>query len=121
MTHSNPTRDQSHSIRLKGYDYTRPGVYFVTMLPTPESRPKGPAAGSLGAMIGQFKSRVTKRVWAMPGDGRTPIWQRNFYEHIVRDQRSLERIRCYILENPIHWDEDDLNPDFIIRKKGDPP
>lgn len=61
----------------------------------------GPARGSLGAIIGQFKSRVTKRLWSQPGWSQVPIWQRNYYEHIIRRQDELERIHLYIEANPI--------------------
>lgn len=63
--------------------------------------PHGPAPASIGAMIGQFKSRVTKRL-----KFSTPIWQRNYYEHIIRDQAELDRIRQYILDNPRCWKTD---------------
>jgi REP element-mobilizing transposase RayT len=63
--------------------------------------PQGPAPASIGAMIGQFKSRVTKRL-KLP----IPIWQRNYYEHIIRDQAELDRIRQYILDNPRRWKTD---------------
>lgn len=61
----------------------------------------GPARGSLGAIIGQFKSRVTKRLWS-----QVPIWQRNYYERIIRSQDELERIHLYIEANPIQWAKD---------------
>ena len=38
------------------------------------------------------------------------LWQRNYYEHIIRDEKELTRIREYILENPMNWDEDKYNP-----------
>lgn len=62
------------------------------------ARPNGPIPGSLGAMIGQFKSRATKRVWALPGSDRRPIWQRNYYDHIIR---SENRWRIYM---PTSWE-----------------
>ena len=40
-----------------------------------------------------------------------PVWQRNYYEHVIRTDEDLLRIRQYIVENPERWDEDDLNPD----------
>ncbi|MEW5830937.1 MAG: hypothetical protein AB1846_18755 [Chloroflexota bacterium] len=40
----------------------------------------------------------------------TPIWQRNYYEHIVRDADEMDRIHRYIESNPSRWDEDDENP-----------
>jgi REP element-mobilizing transposase RayT len=64
--------------------------------------------GSLGAVIGSFKSAVTKRI------GRelnaTGIWQRNYYEHIIRNQREMDRIWRYIESNPARWAKDTQNP-----------
>jgi REP element-mobilizing transposase RayT len=73
--------------------------------------PKRPATGSLGTMIGQFKSRVTKRIWAIPEFDHTPIWQRNYYEHIIRNEADWRRTCKYIRENPLRWEEDQLHPD----------
>jgi hypothetical protein len=39
------------------------------------------------------------------------LWQRNYYEHIVRDEEDLERIRTYIADNPRNWPDDPENPD----------
>ena len=39
-----------------------------------------------------------------------PIWQRNYFEHIIRNDREMERIRHYIETNPSAWMEDDENP-----------
>jgi REP element-mobilizing transposase RayT len=40
----------------------------------------------------------------------TPVWQRNYYEHIIRDGKDLDRICEYIVENPIKWYLDENNP-----------
>lgn len=72
--------------------------------------PRGPKAASLGAVIGQFKSRVTKRLWKMPELTGTPIWQRNYYEHIIRNEREMGNIWRYIEANPVNWGEDEENP-----------
>ncbi|GIW45211.1 MAG: hypothetical protein KatS3mg077_2493 [Candidatus Binatia bacterium] len=40
----------------------------------------------------------------------SPFWQRNYYEHIIRDERSLNRIREYIATNPLRWHLDRENP-----------
>jgi len=69
----------------------------------------GPIPNSLGAMIGQFKSRATKRIWSLPEMDHSPIWQRNYYEHIIRNQTELENIQLYITENPRRWSEDQEN------------
>ena len=70
----------------------------------------GPAPGSLGAMIGQFKSRCTKRLWASKGLSGTPIWQRNYYEHIIRNDDDYKRVYLYIESNPVNWNADEENP-----------
>ena len=63
-------------------------------------------ANSLGSIIAQFKSKVTKRSKSLANPRSLPIWKRNYYDHIVRNERSLERIRNYIIENPARWSED---------------
>jgi len=78
--------------------------------PLPRSIPYGPKPASLGAIIAQFKSRVTKRIWKFPEFKDTPIWQRNYYEHIIRDETDLQNKTDYIESNPLLWDEDDENP-----------
>jgi putative transposase len=72
--------------------------------------PRGPKPASLGAVIAQFKSRITKRLWKMPALNETPIWQRNYYEHIIRNEKELQNITDYINGNPLRWQEDDENP-----------
>lgn len=72
--------------------------------------PKGPKPASLGAIISQFKSRVTKRIWKFPEFNSTPIWQRNYYEHIIRDEKDLKNKTDYIESNPLLWEQDDENP-----------
>ena len=41
------------------------------------------------------------------------MWQRNYYEHIIRDEKALNRIPQYMLDNPAKWDEDPENPDIL--------
>ncbi len=65
-------------------------------------------AGSLGAIIGQFKSIVTKRVRRLPDRPDHPIWQRNYYENVIRSHEIWNRIRKYVATNPERWFEDSL-------------
>ena len=172
------TVQRRRSIRLKGYDYSKAGAYFVTVvtqgrLPlfgevvegemrlnpfgdivreewkrTASVRPDvelgaymvmpthfhgilifhqdgvytvgatrrvAPTArtlqsGSLGAIMGQFKSLVTKRINVLRGMPGAPIWQRNFYEHIIRNQQDLELTWRYVESNPAQWATDNENP-----------
>lgn len=72
--------------------------------------PRGPQPKSLGAIMAQFKSRVTKRLWKIPALKGTPIWQRNYYEHVIRNEKDLQNKTDYINANPLLWDEDNENP-----------
>ena len=75
-------------------------------------RPRGPAPGSLSAIIGSFKSAVSKRIHHVSGFETIKVWQRNYYEHIIRDERALHRIVEYIEANPYHWVDDPVNLPF---------
>lgn len=184
MSRFDPHRHHRRSIRLKGYDYSGVGVYYVTIvawrreclfgevvggemrlnprgrisdecwreipnhfqnvklgvhvvmpnhmhgiifingmdenrIATPRSqsvgarhasplRPRGVMAGSLGAIIGSFKSAVTKRIGRELNE--TGIWQRNYYDHVIRDDKDLQNKTDYINANPLLWDDEDENP-----------
>ncbi len=197
MRRHDPDKHHRRSIRLKGYDYTLPGAYFVTIVTherellfgdpvlhrvvqtfwqriprhfphaeldewvvmpnhlhgiivmtdpivagtthspdglsasrqpridagparTREQRgnasplpPTGPSPGSLGAIIGNFKSITTRRINRIRHSPGLPVWQRNYYERIVRNERELNAIRHYIRDNPACWADDPENPDRI--------
>jgi REP element-mobilizing transposase RayT len=175
--HASPLRGNRHrgSIRLKGYDYSQVGAYFVTICakdraclfgevvddgmrlnpeglvveqcwnaisehfpsvaldefvvmpnhvhgvlwitntepprhtPLPHA-PCGTQRGSIGAIVASFKSAVSKRINELRGTPGTPVWQRNDHDHIIRDEETLNRIRQYIVDNPVHWAMDHENP-----------
>ncbi|MBT4511256.1 MAG: transposase [Chloroflexi bacterium] len=63
---------------------------------------------SLGSIMGQIKSVCTKRIRS---EGFADFaWQTRFYDHIIRDQKELQHIRQYILDNPPKWEIDRNNP-----------
>lgn len=152
-------------LRLRGYDYTFPRAYFVTIC----SAGKRPVFGSIrgerivlspageivrsewialaerfsrlvldefvimpnhlhgvlafvghagGAspsptlfeVIGAFKSISTIKANRLLRRRRVPLWQRSYYEHIVRTGEDLRKIQRYILENPLMWSSDPENP-----------
>jgi REP element-mobilizing transposase RayT len=169
-------RPQRQSTRLRGYDYTQCGAYFVTIcawkrrslfgevvngemhsnalgdvvaeawlaipmhfraveldtytvMPNhahgivviavaaqhaapshPPSPPFAVAPGSLGAIVRSFKSAVTKRANEIGIRFAPQLWQRNYYEHVIRNDDSLGRIREYIAANPARWELDAENP-----------
>jgi REP element-mobilizing transposase RayT len=188
-----PEKHHRRSIRLKGYDYTQAGAYFVTIctkdraclfghvadgvmrlnqmghivrqcwlaipdhvphvlldefvvmpnhvhgiiviMPTHDvgathasprpnhdtpTRPRGPQRQSLGSIVGSFKSAVTKRINELRGTPGAPVWQRNYYEHIIRNDDDMARIRKYIVNNPLQWALDRENPMNSGQAKGEP-
>jgi REP element-mobilizing transposase RayT len=77
---------------------------------SPLRKPRGPQCKSVGAIIGAFKSASTKRVNEMGQVPGMPLWQRDYHEHVIRDEHELDRIREYIAANPARWAEDVNNP-----------
>jgi len=70
----------------------------------------GPKPRSIGAIIGSYKSGVSKRINEIRATPGPTIWQRDYYEHIIRNDASLDRIRLYIMNNPASWMLDRENP-----------
>ena len=68
--------------------------------------PRGPDAGTIGAIICQFKSITAKCMNALWIASGAPVWQRNYYEHIIHTDDALGRIRDFIQSNPQHWADD---------------
>lgn len=64
--------------------------------------------GSLGAIVRSYKSAVT--YISNKAHGPAKIWQRNYYEHVIRDSHAMENITHYIEANPSRWNDDDENP-----------
>jgi len=63
----------------------------------------------LGRLIGAFKTVSTKQINILRGMSGTPVWQRNYYDHVIRNEKSLHQIRQYILDNPSQWETDPEN------------
>jgi putative transposase len=70
--------------------------------------PTGLMHKSIGSLIAGFKSSVTKKINEIRGMPGVPVWQRNYYDHIIRNEESFEKIRQYIINNPRSWEEDQL-------------
>jgi REP element-mobilizing transposase RayT len=70
---------------------------------------------TIGKVVGAFKSLFTVEYIRSVKNHRWPefdrrIWQRNYYEHVIRDEPDLNRVRRYVEENPLSWELDDENP-----------
>ncbi|MEA5594175.1 transposase [Rivularia sp. UHCC 0363] len=178
----NPKIHHRRSIRLKSYDYTQEGAYFITIctknkqcifgdikqgeiklnslgmiayncwqeipqhfphikldifviMPnhihgilwinqtiSKEDKPRQygkMVAGSIPCVIRSYKSAVTRQINQICNQKSiSPVWQRNFYENINRNEESLESIRKYILNNPLNWENDSENPGQISLQEG---
>mgnify|MGYP003675733790 CR=1 FL=1 len=106
------------SARLKGYDYASNGAYFTNG--TINRVSTGGITGENNPMFHENISRVVR--WYK---GRCTFeinkkypdinfgWQSRFHDHIIRNEKSLENIRCYIINNPNMWQRDRNNKDGI--------
>jgi len=65
---------------------------------------------TLGRLIGAFKTVSSEAIDQIRGTAHVIVWQRNYYEHIIRGERELSRIREYIRRNPQAWASDPENP-----------
>ena len=101
------------------------GIVWITNIEedtTTSARPRAPAErrfgtlapGSLSAVVNGFKGAVTRRARAALGIER--VWQRGFYEHVIRNHRALAAIQQYIVDNPAAWAEDEENPANITAR-----
>jgi REP element-mobilizing transposase RayT len=71
-----------------------------------------PVEGSIPTIVRTYKAAVTRRVGRELDGG--VVWQRNYYEHIIRNDEDANRIHRYIESNPSMWSEDDENPARVL-------
>ncbi len=74
--------------------------YYGVSTNTHKSKP-----GTLGVILSRYKFSCTKSIRRIGYEDFA--WQRNYYDHIIRNEKSLDNIRAYILGNPIKWAEDE--------------
>lgn len=93
------------------------GIVWITREPTVEPRPAMPRVirdglepGSLPVLVRTVKSATAKRINNRRRTRGSALWQDDYYEHIIRDEDDLRRVREYILDNPRKWAEDPDNP-----------
>jgi len=92
-----------------GVGDTPVGAYGHT--PLPETKPatfESPSK-TLGAIVRGFKCAVTTQINQKRGTPGRPVWQRNYWEHIIRDEKDLYNAQAYILNNPAQWENDDYH------------
>lgn len=93
-------------------------VFPTTPQPADASplQPIGTKHGSLGAIIQNFKSISTRFANSLYFNPGSILWQRNYFEHIIRNERELNDIRKYIQANPVLWENDKENPHVLSRR-----
>ena len=69
------------------------------------------SASGLSEVIRGFKTFSAKRINQARGTPGRPVWQRGFYDHVVRSEHALDKVRAYILDNPAQWHLDRENPE----------
>jgi REP element-mobilizing transposase RayT len=65
---------------------------------------------SLGKIIAWYKYESTKNVNRLCQSPGVRLWQRNYYDRIIRNENEYDRIKKYILNNPARWESDRNNP-----------
>ncbi len=93
-----------HGIIVIADEYCRGGSRTA---PTQQRKP-------IGRLIGVFKTVSTKHINNIRNTPGLPVYQRNYYEHIIRNEESLTQIRQYLLNNPGQWEFDRENPNAVL-------
>jgi len=104
-----------HQIDLDIYQIMPNHIHFILIIPYRRGfARKTPTfgnvtSGSLPCVIRSFKSETTKQIHRFIHKPQFVVWQRNYYDHIIRNEYSLFRIRKYIKDNPRNWEDDRNN------------
>ena len=74
-------------------------------------RPAASRRHGLPEIVRAFKTFSARKINRMRASTGASVWQRGFYDHVIRDEDELDRVRTYILDNPRKWSEDPDNPE----------
>ena len=88
-----------------------PEIVRAGLKPAP-TNPASTRQHGLGEILRGFKTFSARRINQRRAVSAGPLWQRNYYEHVIRNEESLTQIREYILNNPAHWEFDRENPEM---------
>ena len=84
--------------------------------PRPLLSGRGNPAPTLGQIMAYYKYGTTKQINIIRSTPGIRFWQRNFYEHVIRNEDELDKIRQYIANNPLDWDSDKENQKYTTIK-----
>jgi REP element-mobilizing transposase RayT len=124
MAKYDPQKHHRRSIRVNQYDYTQPGGYFITLVTLNRYCLFGNIMDGLMRLsdLGQIAFECWRAIpehfpnvelgasVVMPNHVHGIIWQRNYYELVIRNDEELNRIHRYIESNPHNWTVDVKNP-----------
>jgi putative transposase len=95
-------------------------LHGIILLSASSSRATARVAPTVGQIIGSYKSKCVieylRYIDTNNVNAIAKMWQRNYYEHVIRNEDELNRIREYIQSNPYRWTDDKENPDNIKKK-----
>lgn len=111
LRHPSPIPNPSpghHHLSQPGNDPPRPyGSSIINKIEQlSASNSNGPKPKSVGSFVAGFKPAVSKRINEKRGTPGSPVWQRNYYDHIIRNEQEFTAIRYYIINNPVNWKQD---------------
>ncbi len=109
LDNDSPTVGAKHL--LPKFVLTQDSMANASPLQHANSRRDGTKSGSLSAIVQNYKSIITRKINRMRGLIGKTVWQRNFHERVIRNQRELEAKRDYIANNPMQWALDAENRD----------
>lgn len=75
--------------------------------------PRGTQNNYLGAIVPNFKSVSARKINQLRSTLGVPVWQRNYYEHVIRSDVELDHTRKYICDNVVKWKLDENNPESL--------
>jgi REP element-mobilizing transposase RayT len=84
-------------------------AYCNTPLPIVHNQLRSPSQ-TIGAIVRGFKSAVTTQINVIRQNPNCPVWQRNYFERVIRNDAELDRAREYIINNPLKWELDKEHP-----------
>jgi REP element-mobilizing transposase RayT len=99
-----------HGIILINDQNTENNNIIVSSVGAKGSSPLRMQPKSISSFVSGFKSSVTTQINTLRQTPGNPVWQRNYFEHIIRNDTVLQKIREYIINNPIKWFDDADNP-----------
>jgi len=101
-----------HPVELDEFQIMPNHVHFIIVM-VGRDRPnnmgasrRAPTTTTLGFIVGMFKTECTVQINKLRNTPGQKIFQRNYYEHIIRDEIELNKIRTYIKNNPPFWQKD---------------